>query len=103
MGSSVQTAIVWVSCDYCNVWYHDFCIKRSHKNRDSQEKLPSYENSFKCELCCETERLLTGESGKILDKFDTCQELTVGNDFLSIDRLSYCDHSLLSSKLTGQP
>jgi hypothetical protein len=72
MGSSVQSAIVWVSCDFCNVWYHDFCIKKSLKKRDLLEKPQSYENSFKCELCCETERFLYGEAGKILDKFESC-------------------------------
>jgi hypothetical protein len=26
--ASEQDPVVWVSCDYCNVWYHDICIKK---------------------------------------------------------------------------
>lgn len=21
--------VVWISCDFCNVWYHDICVKKS--------------------------------------------------------------------------
>ena len=61
--------ITWISYDFCNVWYHDICVKRklTQLNR-GQKVILDDKASFKCELCRQFSNFILGEPGQTLDQ-----------------------------------
>ena len=56
--------VTWVSCDFCNVWYHEVCAKLSIYRKMNPEGIDpegwknvhiDEDKQFKCEVCLQLE------------------------------------------------